>query len=276
MRVLLGRVFQRGHVHRVHLHAAVGQEVVDDQHQAREPGPRGQELAGVHRRGRRVALAEEHDAEEDQHRARDQRADDQAAAGQARDALGAARGDPHAGPVDDHDHAGRPDAVAGERGVDHVGERARHEPEQARVVEDRHRELAPHGQEAHGLRDALRPSCRRRPSIPTPARRTPATSAAGRRSRGRGRGRRTRGRRRPSSARPAGWPPSWWSSGRARPRRCTRWPCARRPAALGRHPGRSTSAGPGIMALIEHLPRRRLAHRPHATPRCRSGSPSDG
>ena len=87
------------HVHRVHLHAGVGQEVVDDQHQAGQAGPGRQQVVGVHRRGRRVALAEEDDAEHDQDGAGDQGADDQAAAGQAGDALGAARGDPDAGPV---------------------------------------------------------------------------------------------------------------------------------------------------------------------------------
>ena len=120
------------------------------------PAQAGQQVVGGHRRRRLVALPEEDHAEQDQDDAGDQGADDQAAAGQAGHALGAARGDPDAGPVDDDDDRRGPHAAAGELGVEHVGERARHEPEQARVVEDRHRELAPHRQEAHRLGDALR------------------------------------------------------------------------------------------------------------------------
>ena len=140
--------------------------------------------------------------------------------------------------------ARRPHAAAGERRVEHVGQRARDEPQQARVVEDRHRELAPHRQEAHRLGDALRaPSCRRRPPSPRRAPRRPARSAAGTRSPGRGRGRRRPGRRRPSSARPAGSPPSWWSSWPARPTRCTgRGWRARARGGHGRGPSAGTSA----------------------------------
>ena len=57
---LLGRVAQRRHVHRVHLHAGVGQEVVDDQHEAGQSRPLGQDVGGIHRGGGLVALAEEH------------------------------------------------------------------------------------------------------------------------------------------------------------------------------------------------------------------------
>ena len=121
-----------------------------------EAGPHREDVVGGHRRRRLVALAEEDDAEQDQHDAGDQGPDDQATAGQAGDALGAARGDPHAGPVHDDDDGCRPHATAGQLGIEDVRERAGHEPEQARVVEDRHRELAPHGQEAHRLRDPLR------------------------------------------------------------------------------------------------------------------------
>ena len=108
LRELLAGVLQRRHVDGVHLHAGVGQEVVDDQHEAGQPGP-GRAAGGRRSIGAAdgVALAEEDDAEDDQDDAGDQGADDQAAAGQAGDALGAAGGDPDAGPVDDDDDAAR-------------------------------------------------------------------------------------------------------------------------------------------------------------------------
>ena len=49
-------LLQRADVDRVHLHARVGEEVVDDEHEARDPRPLRDEVVGVHRRGRRLAL----------------------------------------------------------------------------------------------------------------------------------------------------------------------------------------------------------------------------
>ncbi len=113
-------------------------------------------MRGVHGGSGLVALAEEDDAEGDQDDPGDEGADDETTAGQAGDALGAAGGDPHPRPVDDHDDERRPHTATGELRVDDVRQRAGHEPEQGGVVEDRHGELAPDGQEPHRFRDALR------------------------------------------------------------------------------------------------------------------------
>ena len=160
---------QRPHVDRVHLHPRVREEVVDDQHQARDPRPLRDQVVGVHRRRRRVALQQVHHAEDHQNRARDQRPDQQPARRQLRDpARPATRRHEHPEPEHDHDHDPGVDAVVGEVGVEHVRERARHEPEQRRIVEDRHRELAPHRQQtplrrqplAHPAKHATRPARR--------------------------------------------------------------------------------------------------------------------
>ncbi len=119
------------------------------------PAHAGSRCRGGHRGGRLVALTQEDRAEQDQHHAGDQRADDQPAAGQPGHRAGAAGGHPHAGPVADHDDDRGPQAVRRQVRVDHVRERAGHEAEQAGVVEDGHRELAPDREEPHRFRDAL-------------------------------------------------------------------------------------------------------------------------
>jgi hypothetical protein len=72
------------------------------------------------------------------------------------DALGPPRRHPHPSPVHDHDDNRGPHTTGGELGIDHIGQGARHEPQQRRVVEDGHRELAPHRQKPHRLRDPAR------------------------------------------------------------------------------------------------------------------------
>ena len=198
-------VAQGTDVHGVHLHAGVRQEVVDDEHQARQPGPDGEQMVGVHRRRRRVALPEEDDTEGHQDHAGNQGADDEPAAGEAGNALGAARGHPDAGPVDDDDDKGRPHTTGGELRVDHVRQGARHELEQARVVEDGHCELAPHREEAHRLGDPAGYPVVDVGHTPRPARPRPTTWAAGTRSPARGRGTRRPCRRAP-----------WWGRSQAR------------------------------------------------------------
>lgn len=155
LRVLPRRVLERGDVHGVHLHAGVRQEVVDDQDEAGEARPLREEVRGGHRGGRGVALPEEDHAEDDEQGAGDQGADDQAPAGQSGQRLRTARGDPHAGPVEDHDDDRGVRAAVGEGRIDDVRDGGRDESEQARVVEDRHRELAPHGEESERLRQPL-------------------------------------------------------------------------------------------------------------------------
>ena len=61
----------------------------------------------------------------------------------------------HAEPVDGDDHDRGPDAARRQVRGDHVGERGRHERQERRVVEERHRVLVPGGREAHAGRDAL-------------------------------------------------------------------------------------------------------------------------
>ena len=134
----------------------------------------------------------------------------------------------------------RPDPVVGELGVDDVRQRARHEAQQGGVVEDRHRELAPHREEAHRLRDAFRDPL---VDAAVPAggelRGDQRGRAAGRRWPGRCRGTRRPGRRPPSSAPSEGSPPSWSSSWPGPPTRCRR----PRVRACGHSPRRRPGVG---------------------------------
>ena len=200
---------------RVHLHARVGQEVVHDEHEAgRGPPTRA---GGARRPSARAEVPSPSrigDAEHDQDRARDQGADDEARARETRDALTflATRPRPPSSRRSTITRAVYTPLEA-RSGLMTYARVLATKREQARVVEDRHRELAPDREEPHRLRDASRD-----PVVDTarPAGgelgRDQRRSGSGTRSPARCRGRRTRGRRRPSSAPRGGWPPSWWSS----------------------------------------------------------------
>ena len=134
----------------------VGTEVADDQHDARDPGPGRQHVIRRHRCGRRVALRQVDDAQDHQQGAGNQGPDHDAAGGELRDHTDATtQRQKHPQPVDRDDHYGRPHPAGGPLGIDHVRQRAGHEGQQGRVVEDRHRVLVPGGDEAHVRRDAL-------------------------------------------------------------------------------------------------------------------------
>ena len=66
LRVLALRVAQFIHVDRVHLHAVIGEEVVDDQDDAPDPGPDRQDMVNIHWRRGGVALEEIRDCQPDQ------------------------------------------------------------------------------------------------------------------------------------------------------------------------------------------------------------------
>ncbi len=66
LRILALRVTQFIHVDCVHLHPVIGEEVVDDQDNASDPGPDRQDVVNIHRGRGGVAQEEIRDCQADQ------------------------------------------------------------------------------------------------------------------------------------------------------------------------------------------------------------------